>query len=438
MRERLSKEGMGSVYLDHFLVLADHTVASSTVAYPRERIIDATQLDILCSRIKSALQENPLPDVMRSRVRAFWANRFHVYPDASTLMGQAQRANIALADGLATWVPRITHAGGVTMVEATAGSGKSQLALTLLRDATNRQMRCAYVCYNRPLADHMVQIMPHSVEVTTFHEYCVTFSRNLGVDPDFSTKSVYEDLGARLIAHADNQPPRLDVLVVDESQDFDPLWVQALLPRMKETSRLYVLGDTDQKVYPRDDFDLAEAVHVRCMDNFRSPRKVVQAMNQLRLTTDPIQAKSIYEGQAPGFHTYVPGGMQGIKALEACLRGLLDDGIGAEQIAVVTFAGRDRSEVQNRNTLAGLPLKQYSGKYDKAGNAIWSDGVLLLETLYRFKGQSAPVVVLCEIDFEELTEKERRKLFVGFSRAQFRLECVLSERSASLLFESIQ
>ena len=58
-----------------------------------------------------------------------------------------------------------------------------------------------------------------------------------------------------------------------------------------------------------------------------------------------------------------------------------------------------------------------------------------METLYRFKGQSAPVVVLCEVDFEALGDKERHKLFVGFTRAQFRLECVLTERAAQMLLD---
>ena len=41
-----------------------------------------------------------------------------------------------------------------------------------------------------------------------------------------------------------------------------------------------------------------------------------------------------------------------------------------------------------------------------------------------------PVVVLCEIDFEELTEKDKRKLFVGLTRGQVRVDVVMSEKSA--------
>lgn len=437
---RLSNEGLTGVHVDHMLVLADHRVAAGTVAYPRDRIVDATQLDSLCSMVTVALQRDALVDAVRVRVMDFLANRFQVHPDASAHLGQIQKANIKLAEGLATWVPRISHSSGVYMVEATAGSGKSQLALALLADAARRHLRAAYICYNRPLADHMTQVAPPASEVGTFHEYCVTVSRGHDFEPDFNVQGVFRKIENCLLEHADTQPARLDLLVVDESQDFDPQWVQALLARLKPDGRLYVMGDADQQLYGRDAFDLSEAVHINCKDNFRSPRKIVQAINQLKLSAELIQARSVYMGQAPGFQTYVHAGKGvsgSMKALECCLTALLKDGFLPSQIAVVTFAGRERSEALARTNLAGLTLKRFTGKYDAASNPVWTSGELFVETLYRFKGQSAPVVVLCEIDFETLGEKELRKLFVGFTRAQFRLECVLSERAANLLTGSI-
>ncbi len=40
-----------------------------------------------------------------------------------------------------------------------------------------------------------------------------------------------------------------------------------------------------------------------------------------------------------------------------------------------------------------------------------------------------PVVVFCEIDFEELTEKDKRKLFVGLTLGQVRVDIVMSEKA---------
>jgi hypothetical protein len=47
------------------------------------------------------------------------------------------------------------------------------------------------------------------------------------------------------------------------------------------------------------------------------------------------------------------------------------------------------------------------------------------------------VVVLCEVDFEELTPVNARKLFVGMTRGQVRVEVVLSDVAAEKLFRQI-
>ena len=50
----------------------------------------------------------------------------------------------------------------------------------------------------------------------------------------------------------------------------------------------------------------------------------------------------------------------------------------------------------------------------------------MTETVYRFKGQSPPAVVLSEIDFKDMNGIERNKLFVGLTRTQMAVEIVLS------------
>jgi superfamily I DNA and RNA helicase len=90
------------------------------------------------------------------------------------------------------------------------------------------------------------------------------------------------------------------------------------------------------------------------------------------------------------------------------------------------------SEALAQETLGGFKTKRFSG-YDASGNALWTDGALLVESVYRFKGQSMPVVVLCEVDFDELTDKEKHKLFVGLTRGQVRVDVVIKEDSAKKL-----
>ena len=68
---------------------------------------------------------------------------------------------------------------------------------------------------------------------------------------------------------------------------------------------------------------------------------------------------------------------------------------------------------------------------------MYTKGDLFCETVYRFKGQSSPVVIFCEIDFEELSERDLRKLFVGMTRAQEHLICITSHQAELKLIERI-
>ena len=437
LRSRLAAAGLADVYVDTLLVLPDHAVIEGTLAYPRERIIDATQMARFCSMVQKAFSPTSLGPPDRERLFDFLSNRFGVAPNVDAHIGQVQRLSTQLSSGLATWVPRIAHDNQVYVVEATAGSGKTQLALTLLRDACLQNQRARYVCFNRPLADHLQELVPSRAEVSTFHQICRDHAEKQGKVLDFSQVNVFSEMVDGYIAASHELPPIYDLLVIDESQDFDPSWVQALAAQLKPNGRLYVLGDPHQQLYDRAPFDLPGAVHLRCMDNYRSPIQVVRTINQLQLVDSPILACSPHSGQTPGFQTWVPGQINHDTVLDQCLNQLWADGYTPGQVAVLSFRGVKNAEVLQLPTLGGHITRRTSGKFDSTGNALWHEGELLVESVYRFKGQSVPAVVLCEVDFETLSSLEARKLFVGMTRGQMRVEVVVSERVAGLMLQRL-
>lgn len=103
LMSRLEEAGLNAVRVAHFLVLPDQKVGQGTVAYPRERIIDATQMDGLSAAVRASFPFSNLPVETRALVHDFLMNRFNLQPDPSTLIGQVQRASLALGEGLATW-----------------------------------------------------------------------------------------------------------------------------------------------------------------------------------------------------------------------------------------------------------------------------------------------------------------------------------------------
>jgi len=437
LRHRLKEASLSHVHVDAMLVLPDHRLGSEGLAYPRERMVDATQMPAFCSIVRSSFSTVLQTVVDRHALMDFLSSQYQLYPDVSAQIGQVQQISIRLSGGLATWVPRISHESHVYVIEATAGSGKTQLALKLLRDAAQQRQRARYVCFNRPLADHLRTVAPAHAEVTTFHQVCREYAERIGSSLDFSSEEVFKEMVNSYVRASEALPQNLDVLVIDESQDFDPGWVQALAAQLHVDGRFYVLGDNDQQLYEREAFELSGAVRLNCMDNYRSPQKVVSAINQLRLTVQPVLACSAHPGETPGFHTY-DGSTDGHDAaLNRCLKKLQAEGFAASQVAVISFRGVKTSRVLSMSVLGGLTTRRTTGKFDEFGNALWHEGELMVESVYRFKGQSAPAVVLCEVDFEQLTPVNAKKLFVGMTRGQVRVEVVLSEGTANFLFERL-
>ena len=430
LKKRLKQAHMDHIEVQSFLVLPDQKILSEGLSYPRERVIDATQMEQFCTLVRTSFAN--LEDVPnRQMLLNFLSNEFDVVPDVGAQISAIQSSSAHLSNGLATWVPRITHENNIYIIDATAGSGKTQLALKLLKSAALNKQRVLYVCYNRPLADHIQSLAPSQTEAVTFHRHCDVYAKQHGHNPDFSNAGVYGELTKIYMAESDKLTPKFDLLVIDESQDFNLEWVDALSQELKPNGRMYVLGDDNQKLYERDAFDLAGAVRMTCTDNFRSPKNVVHAINKLNLIDQPVVACSDHEGESPNFYTHDDQPGSHTAALNLCLQNLWTQGIDPSQVVLVTYRGLEKSKVMSLSHAGGKRISR--PVRDADGNSTWTEGELKVETVNRFKGQSAPIVVFCEIDFDELNVVNARKLFVGMTRGQLKVELVLSDKAAQLL-----
>ena len=153
-------------------------------------------------------------------------------------------------------------------------------SLHLLQTAAKHKQRACYVCYNKPLADHLAKLAPAAVEVTTFHQLCRDWAERQGQEIDFSDTKVFDRITQQYVDACEQFTQNLDLLIIDESQDFEQEWAHAVNQKLKNSGKLYVMGDGGQQLYSRDAFDLEDAVQIRCMDNFRSPRKVVNKIGR--------------------------------------------------------------------------------------------------------------------------------------------------------------
>lgn len=433
MRHNLNRESLSGVRIGQLLVLPDQRVETGTSAHPRERIVDSRDMPSLIQRVKGAMPADHGTPLDTERVQAFLLNRFSAAIDVAAQATQTAQATRRLSNGLATWVPRMKAPSNTFVIDATAGSGKTQLALTLIQQALQAQERVAYVCFNRTLADHMMTLVSHKVDVCTVHEWALQRARQAGLEPDFSQPGIFDAITRTWLDNAEAQLAHLDLLIIDESQDFDAEWVAALGLRLQGSGRLYLMGDTEQALYEREPFELPDAVQIQCRENFRSPRQIVATLNALRLCATPVQAMSVFDGEVPEFVPCGDSVDSNLKATEKVLKDLWAKGYKPEQVVVLNWHGGNQSPILQCDILAGQRLRRWLGRFDEATNPVFSEGPLRAETVHRFKGQSAPVVVLTGMDFKELTPALSRRLFVAMTRAQHKLVCVLNQDAMNAL-----
>lgn len=449
LRKRLAPvTGSELPAIDYLLYCPDYAVREpGSAGIDPAQIVDSRAGTGLASRVRELLQlgrrdasgDLPLADPERpelvARLRRFFANELELVPDVSALLSRAEALVTRLSGGLATWARRIEAPALRLRVVGTAGSGKTQLALALLEDAARDERRALYVCFNRPLADHLREIAPDASRVFTYHQWCERRLRNAGRNIEFGGPDSFARMERDAAALPVDPRERVDDLIVDEGQDFAAAWREDLFRLVgdRADARIYWLEDPMQNLYGREPFEAEGWTLMHAPANYRSPRSVVRALRELLGDAVPgLQAESPIDGAEVEYLAYDDSdGM--LDATKRAITNALRAGFRKQDIVLVTWSGRGRSQLLAAGTLGPHRLHAFAGRYDMFGNPEYREGDLLVDSVYRFKGQSAPCVILTEVDFEAFDESAARKLFVGMTRASMRLTVVLSARAAGAL-----
>ena len=435
----LSERFGSELSIDYLLYCPDYTVRNPNQAGidPRH-IIDAGNKGKLAQVIRETLPVDGAPPGDKfDKVTRFLSNMLSLRPDPSSMIGNAAGLVARLSGGLSTWARRLDFSPFRLHVKGTAGSGKTQLALAEYSDAIDAGLKPLYVCYNRPLSDHIEKLVPAGGRVTSFHMMSDAFARAQGQIPDYTAPDVWDKIEARMTTS--ELPPewQYDVLIVDEGQDFSPAWRDILLRMLKPEGRAIWLEDPNQNLYGREPVPLPGWVTLHSDTNYRSPRQIIDMLTSIGAVREPVEAGSPFRGADIEELIYPDGDTDAMlaqtrRAVTSCLAA----GFARHDIAIASFRGRDNSVILHMDQLSDAhTLKSFTGEYDLFGTPEYRPGGLLAETVYRFKGQSAPAIIFTEIDFERIDERVLRKLFVGMTRARLKLVLVLSERAEQQLLD---
>ncbi len=436
--------GTGTYFLEELLYCPDHVVKDASIAGVNPaRIVDATRRQQLVETVLNALPADEPRLPCAAKIHHFLADELALTADASALVGAAGTLVTRLAGGLATWARRLEFEPFRLRVIGTAGSGKTQLAVQVMRDAIAQGRRTLYVCFNRPLADHIAKVAPEGVQVANYHQLCDSVARAGGHVPDFDGPDVFGQLEACFAAAPIDERWQFDVVIVDEGQDFHEAWVEALARLLRPGAAWWWLEDPLQNLYLREPVKLAGWTVLRETTNYRSPRDILAWLRRAAGGTVPalgeLAAGSPFDGSDVALSLYDDANADAngepgvIGATKRAITQALSLGFRKQDIVVLSFRGREGSVLAPLDQLGPHRLRSFTGEYDLFGNPRYREGDVLADSIYRFKGQSAPCVILTEIDFETFDERTARKLFVGATRATMKLIMVASQRAGALL-----
>jgi hypothetical protein len=495
----------GRLDIDHLLYLPDHELRGPLPsAIDPDRVIDARSRESLAKRVEALFDARPMPATPRdthgappadaSNVHDFLSERIDLAPSIDALSRGARERYARLSAGLATWARRLSMQPFRLRVRGTAGSGKTQLALAELRAAHEACRSALFLCFNRPLADAMRRAAPKAGTCMTFHELGDWLLKQRGEPVDYAQPGAFERLAEAVVSAAgasdspgalaagDDLRSSVDLLIVDEGQDFEPRWAEALARMVAPDGRLLWLEDPSQNLYRREPAELSGWVTLESPVNYRSPQVVVAVINALGLVDHEIEAGGAVHGFDPELLEYSdadanaeadeesaesePIGLDRCRTIaesrpamlgrptpssaqadprtltlhaqtSAAVRMLLAAGHAADDIAVVCWHGLASSRIAGADEIAGLRTRRFTGRYDPEGRPLFTDGTLQLETLFRFKGQAADCVVITEIDFDDWTDDVRRRLFVALTRARLKVALVASERATRAIADRL-
>ncbi|KVP37324.1 ATP-dependent helicase [Burkholderia ubonensis] len=437
--------GAGVYGVEALLYCPDYTIRQAAIAgVPSERIVDATRKAQLAQVIQQILPADEPRVANAPKIHHFLADELALTPDTSALVGQAGTLVTRLSGGLASWARQLEFTPFRLRVIGTAGSGKTQLAVQAMRDAIAAGRRVLYVCFNRPLADYIARIAPPGAKIANYHQLCDWVARDGGYTPDFDAPDAFGRLEARFAETPVPERWRFDVLIVDEGQDFHPSWASALERLLAPDGAWWWLEDPLQNLYMREPVALPGWVSLKALTNYRSPRDLLDFVRDVVGRVEPLAAElrsgSPFDGSDLVVSAYGDANASPAALADACIDATkraitqaLSLGFRKQDIAVLSYRGREGSALAALDQLGPHQVKRFTGKYDLFGNPEYHDGDVLLDSIYRFKGQSAPCVILTEIDFDTLDARAARKLFVGATRATMKLLLVASARAAAQL-----
>ena len=319
------------------------------------------------------------------------------------------------------------------------GSGKTLMAVETCRRELelNPTAKIGLICFNRFLgaflADVVVREKMTQIQAGSFYSHCDGLIGNRGKVNE-SDSSYFVQRVREALQVAKKLPPdeKYDLGVVDEGQDFryDGEMLELMDVLLKgglARGRWRWFEDLDQVLSPEPTdqptqkhealLDLLDvAASARLENNWRNTEQIAQAVGKVMGL--PVKPTARIFGPQVSTAPLVKD--KEFAMLEALLSKVVLKDYQPKDIVILSMHGAGRESYAGKDTLAGLRVVSYDP------SRAYEEGTIRVSTVFKFKGMESHAVILTDIDSLG-SVRDRRKAYVGMSRAKYALYLIAKE-----------
>jgi hypothetical protein len=353
---------------------------------------------------------------------------------------------------------------GHRLVFGVAGSGKTILliyrATLLAKD--NPEFKILVLCYNVVLASYLKGCLSEYDNVSVFH--FDGWAIENGVKRRFKEKETDQKLGLRLLKELESKHGEVDAVLIDEAQDFHPLWFKCVLEAMIDPNDgdLLIVGDGNQGLYPQGTvswnklgINAQGRTYSKKFDldkNYRNSKEIVELAVHFASSSKPEDDHGILSATPDPAKTlrsinYKPILIQCIDREREC-----------QQIIKIVKSWLDGNKVAIKNSEIGILypriekayqeiFKQFLSQLEEYTSVIWlsdrddynartriNEPGIKVQTIHSSKGLQYRAVILMWADllpsrFSDDEDSDRRLMYVGITRPEDYLVITYSGKS---------
>ena len=302
----------------------------------------------------------------------------------------------------------MANRGSSQSVGGAAGTGKSIIALQAASLRAEENDSVLLVCYNSPLSRYLSDATREirGIDVHTFDSLLRKMAGDTYIVPDNN-----DDKSRILLELVDAHPSvRYDAIIIDEGQDFESDWLEALELLLHEPSKnlFVVFYDSNQRLYNRSiaKINALNRVRIPLRRNFRNTKKILKLAERFYENPEIPIIPAGPNGEQVGL--LVSEDVDLLMNLRVLLGKLITElGFLPEQISVLfQTAEKAKSATLQANSF---------GRFATTNATERKASAVVVDSVRRFKGLESDVVVLC---LSEVDLNNSELMYVACTRAK--------------------